>query len=822
MARLTTVQAAHSYGVLDPLVIERRDTKFVGGSLSDGRNIVILPQGGYTHRGGSTDRGRARRPLAAVAFTGTELSLPNGGSEGDFLAGADVTITGATGTRYELAVIEFGVATNVAMIDVKEISAVNERADAIVAEWWNGSAWQAFGSPARITRGALTRRIASGAPGHAGHTATKFRLAIDTTAGATGDVTLTGMALWTESSTLGDGIVRRYAPEQGQAHQLVITPGNIDVFEAGTWRAAIAYPATADNLRTIKQEAKFNSILAFHHDMRPQEILRLEDSAEWSCDGIVFRNVPLVDYGGVYTNGVNEVQEIQIYDIAEGQQFDLALEGETTTAIARGASGAATAASITAALEALTAVDAGLTVVNDSTTKFTVTFTGGDNAERNWLQMIGTALDGNGFVRVRTITQGKAPGEDIVSNARGWPAVGRFAQQRLVMAGLKSRPNEVLASVTGQPYDLNTSISVATAALSYGVDASENNGILDIIIGRVPIFMGDEQVVYLKNQTLSATEVPQFGVSDSPGIKSQAGITSSDNAIYYVQGDGTTLRQLSYTELEQNFVSENASVLSAHLIRQPTELFRRRAQGKVNSDLLMMINEDGTITTQTVMRAQEVSGFVGWETDGEWKSGMVDHDNVVWTLAEREVNGVTELRLESMDPEKLLDEAVEGVFESPSDTITGLSRFNGRTVWCVADDAVFGPFEVSGGEIELDEPVTAWRVGTWVAPLAKDPPIKLEEETRGRHARLKRVNRAVLSVFETTSLAIAVNDGDTIDLPLRSNAETITDTAPLADPVTGEIEAEGMHGFSRHGQITVTQTVPGALTVRSVTKNIVA
>ena len=67
-----------------------------------------------------------------------------------------------------------------------------------------------------------------------------------------------------------------------------------------------------------------------------------------------------------------------------------------------------------------------------------------------------------------------------------------------------------------------------------------------------------------------------------------------------------------------------------------------------------------------------------------------------------------------------------------------------------------------------------------------------------------------------------INDGDVIDLPLRSNQQTITDVGPLAMPVTGKVEGEGFHGFTDHGKLTVTQAYPGFLTVRSVTKNIVA
>jgi hypothetical protein len=824
MPRLTTVQASHTYGVLDPHAIERRDTKFVGSSLSDGRNIVLLPQGGYTDRGGTTDRGRARRKPAAVTVTEPMLTLPNGGTAADLLdPDASITTSAASTSAFVVAEVDFGAATNVLFIDAGGVSIDGTAAaDALAAQYWTGSAWADFADRARLTLTALTRRFAAGAPGHSGVTAEKFRLIVDATTAA-GDVTLTTLDLWSESATVSDGVVRRYAPEQGAAHQIVMTDRNIDVFEAGVWRASIAFPAAEAILREVKIEAKYDTILAFHHDIEPQRIVRLGASDQWACDPIPFVNVPLVDYGGVYANGVNEIQEIQTYSLATGEQFDLILEGQTTTAIALDATGSVTAAAIEAALEALSNVEAGLTVTSASATKFTVEFTGAGNASRDWLQMTGTALDNNGFVRVRTTQAGKSGGEAIVSAARGWPAFGRYAKQKLVMGGLKSRPNDTLVSVQGDPFDLNTQLELSIGGFSYEVDGSENNAMRDMIVSRTLIFFGDGQIAYLKSANLSAEAVPDFGTSDAPGISRTVPPVASDNAVYYIDAGGTTLRQLVYSELEQNYVGDNASVLSAFLIKSPVDMARRRALGAVDADLLAIVNADGTATALTMMRTQEVSGFAPWTTDGEFGSVCVDHSNIMWFLARRLTDGVETLRLEECEPEKLLDEAIEWTGAS-SRTITGLSNFNGRAVWAISDDRVFGPFTVAGGQIDLGEgnETTAARVGTWVAPAATDPAVSLEEETRRREARLKRVARARISVVETTSLAIRANDGDTVDVPLRSVQDTIADEGVLARPFTGTAEAEGMHGFTAHGSLTVTQNFPGFLTVRSVTKDIAA
>ncbi|MGE4340273.1 MAG: hypothetical protein AB7E55_30620 [Pigmentiphaga sp.] len=828
MTKLTTVQAAHTYGVLDPLTQERRDTKFLQSALSGAENIIILPQGGYSDRGGTWDRAGARRQLEDIALSEGMCTLPNGGTAADLLnPDTEITTSAAAGARFVLFEVDLGAAKTVHFIDIGGVHAETSGADAaLIAEWWDGAVWQPFGNALKLTIEAETRRFASGAPGHSGHAAQMFRVCVDATGDAAGAITFTHAAFRAEGAALSLGLVRRFTPEQGKRHQLVFTDRNIDVFVAGVWQTAIPYPAGEDILHQVQMEPRFDSILAFHQEMAPQRIFRMGSSTEWSCSNILFENVPLVDFGGVYTNGVTEVQEVSAYDLIDGGSFDLTLEGNTTTSITVSDDGPANALLIKAALEDLPGVAPGLTVTNLTTggsnpERYKIQFTGEGNANRDWLQMGASPLDNKAYFRVKTVTKGRPAGEPIMSEERGWPAVGRIVQQRLVMTGFKSRPNHFMASVTGEPFNIDTELDASRAALVYEIEAGEANVMRDIVNGRTLLFFGSEKIAYLKNLVLSATEVPEFGFSDAPGIAPGLPTTSSDNGIFYVQEGGDTLRLLSYTELEQNFVGENASVLSAHLIKQPTDLARRRAYGKVDADMMLMPMEDGTLTSLTVMRTQEVSGFAPWETDGKFLSVMSDTDRSIWMLCQRTSAGQDSIRLEEHDPVLFLDEAEQIVLGAPTNSLSGLDRYSGRSIWIQEGDNLHGPFEVTAGEATLQDPVAGTIiVGTWRPPVADDMDVMLETETGRREARLKRVSRLVVSLYETTSLAIAVNDAPAFNVPLRSNADTIMDEGPLARPVTARIEVEGMHGFSRHGRSRITQLFPGRLTVRSVQKDI--
>jgi len=822
MARVTKVQAAHTYGILDKHLAERTDTKFVNGSLSDGLNIIMLPQGGYMDRGGSTDFGRLRRKMALQAFTAPMASLPNGGTAADLVASTPITTAAAAGSRFVLAEIDFGAPTALQAIDIGKVKAGTSGGNgALIAEYWTGSAWATFGTAQSLSTTARSRRIVAGKPGTANITASKFRVAVDA-ALAVGPISFAGMALWSETASLSDVALWKHSPDKAVNCTFAVTENHVDVFHDGIWTGCFAMPVSEAIVRQVKPEARFASILAFHQDLEPQQATALGSVAEWSCDPVPFENVPLVDYGAVYANGATEKQEIAFYSFSTGEKFELTLEGLTTTAITFDTNNTIRAANVQAALEALSNVDPGLTVT--ATSPIVVEFTGGRNDKRDWLAMSSTALDNNGYVRVRTIQQGKAGGEPIMSAARGWPAVGRFAQQRLIMAGLKSRPTDILATQSGSSTDLNNEVGIASAGLSYEVEGSANNAIRDIAVSRTLIFLGDEQVSYLAQTTgLSATDAPRFGSSDAPGVDPDCPTVSSDNALFYVQAGGNTLRILSYTELEQNYIGDNASVLSAQLINGVSWMTRRRAVGAIDSDLIIMGNADGSITVLTMMRTQEVSGFSPWATDGAYVSGVVDNGNMLWLAVRRSVNGTDEIRLERQDPDGMLDEVENRSHATPARVLNGLSRFNGRSVWVKANDTLQGPYAVSGGTVTLDAAVTgAVQIGTWIAPFATDHAYRPETEQQYRMARQKRVNRVQLSLVNTTNVALSVNGGAVFDVPLVDSNDLRFGEGELARPFTGRREVEGMHGFTPGAEITVTQTRPGKLLARAVAKDIAA
>lgn len=828
MARHLTHKAAHTYGVLDPLMVERNDTKFVQGSLADALNCICLPQGGYTERGGTDHITVTRRTPAAVAITSGMITNANGGVKANLIDG-DPAVTFVTAAvaadPFVLFTVDYGAPVDISHIDILGFKAeLLDRDNCLKVQYHNGVTFVDFAPAVHLRKKERNRRFAR-APMLGNLSLQQWRLVVTGGAGV-GTITIGEIKSWSETAALSaQTTTRRYNYSVDRYYTLVLSAGNCDVFRLGVWLAACSMESTGTMIREIKHLPSDDTILFFHQDMAPQAIVRQGSDNEWQWGRQAFQNIPLADLGGVYTNGVNEKQTVRLFG-ATGNTFDLQVEGETTTAFALNATGSVTAAAIKAALEALANVDAGLTVTAlSSATEFRVEFSGGSNAGKNWGEMTGRGLSAVGdSVLVRTEQKGIPAGEPIMSDSAGWPAVGRFAQQRLILAGFRSRPKSWLMSVAGEPFNLESTREGADAGRVYDLDDDDTNVIRDIHVGSTIQFFLDGSVWSLPKENLDAEKVPRSVKSDAPGIDRKVRPISIDNALFYPQRGGNTLRSMVFSELEQNFLADNASVLSAFLYSQPVDSALRRSTKGNDADLLFVPRADGGMTTITLMRAQEVSGFMPHLTmSGKFLSVSIDANEDVWFICERTVDGVIRHCLEKMQPEKLLDGAIDVALGAPSATVTGLAKFNGQTVHVIGDGDYVGAFPVAGGQVTLPQQLQATaRAGHWTAPLATDVPFRPEEEDGRPIARQKRVYAAEISLYKTTSVAIAANGGETENVPLLDMDNQPMDTPLSALPFTGRRRIEGMPGFTETAQFTITQVFPGRLTVRAVNKEIAA
>ncbi|TIL36223.1 discoidin domain-containing protein [Mesorhizobium sp.] len=822
MARILEVQSTFSSGEADPKLIERRDVEFYYSAVERGRNVVALPQGGFSNVSGTVSESLLRNPVASLGFVGATITAPNGGTAANLTDGdpATVLVTAAAGAGTVVAVhVDLGAAKTFCAFDVIGVFAELLARDQCLAVQWStdNAAWNTI-QTMDIDKTADNKRSRRFAVGP-GLSVTARYLRVVTTGGAgLGTITIAGIALLQEGAY--DGAVRlaNFNFRQGQEYTLALTPGHGDVFFNGVWQASFSTEISTAQLAALDWTQKLDSFLAFHEDLVTPLIKRQGRNTEWNFAAYPFKNLPLYDFGGTYTNGIDAVQRIVLYNIADTEAFDLTLEGQTTTAITKDG-GAVTAANIKAALEALPNVEPGITVTAASNRAFDVKFSGGENAGRPWLLMAGSGLDDDGTVVVRETTKGSKPGEPVISVAQGWPRTGIFYQQSLLVAGLKGLPRHILKSVTGSPDDFNTDIEAANGAMLFELDGGTANEITKLHSGIALLALTRDTIYYLDADTLSKTVAPNFKPTEQPGNKRGVPLASIEGGLEYVENGGNILRELKFSELQRNFSAQNVSVLSSQLLRDPVDQTHRRAIQNQENDLLYVVNGDGTLIQMTALRSENITGFTLREGTGQIRAASTDSEQNVRLAVSRTTNGATRLWLERIDTACVTD-AAHVATGAGITSIAVPAAFNGEILHVFCDKAYVGTRVATASAITGLPACARIEAGYAVLPDVVDMPVLKDEEAQRPLARQKRCSTLHLSLFETDHIAVQVNSGPIYEVPLMQLGEFEVGESIGDRPFTGTVHLEGFLGFTETAQVRILGLRPGRMTVRQIRKEV--
>ncbi len=500
-----------------------------------------------------------------------------------------------------------------------------------------------------------------------------------------------------------------------EAYLIVFTHATITIFYSGELVAQLPSPYGDQHIVSyfrsngemissgLNWTQTLDQLVIYHEAIRPHILKRGNSHADWTLTAATFDNMPRVDFGAVYTNGVDEVQKLNFIfrtgsgaTWLNGDTFVLILEDEETEPIEHpGYDGSASvlADRIQAALRDLPNVfGSDITVVAENPsaevqdTDFIVTF-GGRDGGRPWgamnYRLISTTE--TPALSIVVTTRGERPGEDALSDLRGWPRCGVFFQGRHWMAGSKSLPNFVWATRVATDWDLNDKRQTDDYGFMYSADTDDVPAFLNIYPGRhlqlfstagefyVPV--SDREGVTPLNMVLRRTS--------SRGSKAGLRVCEVDGATAFVQAGGKALREFIYADTEAAYQANSISLLASHLMLDPLSLSLRRATSTDSADLMFMPNGDGSMSVFCTLRTQEVNAMALWLTYGGYKDACPVYDDV-YVAVERVIDNQTRLFIEVLDETISVDCAI---IQGASSTAT-LPWLPNTNVSIVLDDAV--------------------------------------------------------------------------------------------------------------------------------------
>lgn len=732
---------------------------------------------------------------------------------------AGVTLAVFAAATPELWRAEFPVARAVSMVDLIDVlvsGAFVDVAIQIETAAVAGGPWVIFGAAVGVGVETRTRRIALGPRENRIAKFWRIVVAPSATAALNGRaIAIASVDFLIESAVASPARVLGFNFSDEQRYALLLSDHNVDVYRDGVRTASVMIPHSGDQLARVNRTQSLDTLILFHPFLPPWRLFRQGDHDEWDSRAVTFENVPLFQFNGVtYTNGANEKQALRFANFVSGDRFTLSFGGEVTPDITF-TTLAATAPLVATALKALSNVADDNVVATATADGIEIEFTV-QNGQSEQPIIAPVARSGTGSVTAQRLVRGKAGGETVMSALRGYPACGTFYQDRLFLAGFNSRPQTIIGSAVSAYFDFASDALTPDAGVNYTIATDQAVTIRQLFAGRhLMIFTRSAEYVIF-DRVIAPTEAVGITQTTRRGIQHWIAPVEHDGAVMFVQAGGQALRQSIFNDNEQTYGADNLSVLAGNLISQPVDMTLRRAATRSETDLVIVVQADGTATALTLLRSQEVTAFGKWTTDGQYLNCGAEDGGAAYVLVSR-TNSLDQSStcLERVDPDALLDggKRLTGAVSAIGD----LSHLEGRELGVVADGAYLGNVAVIGGVVTLPRASTRYaQVGFNFTAYAETMPVKAQDGRGTTLGRKKRVTRATVSLRNTANLRLGANGQKTRPVPLRFGQSQLLDVTPGQVPFTGEVTVKGLMGWSEQGTIVLTQDGPLPFEVRAL------
>jgi hypothetical protein len=398
--------------------------------------------------------------------------------------------------------------------------------------------------------------------------------------------------------------------------------------------------------------------------------------------------------------------------------------------------------------------------------------------------------------------------ENVWSAGKGWPRTVTFHQGRLYFGGSKSRPSTVWGSKVGIFFDFEGTEGLDDDSVEATLDTNTFNAITDIISGRDLMIFTTGGEFYVPQQGLEPITPTSFFVSTTGRAGSKQGIRVQqlESGVLFIQRQGKILSEIAYSDTQLTYLTSKISLLSGHLLKNPTRMALRRAVDTDENDLLLITNStDGSIAAYSIMRSQNViapSEFV--TAGGEFLDVGVDI-TTIYVVVKRTISGTAQYYVERFDHTLLTDSAKTGGVAST----VSMSHVIGKEVNVLLDGIVQANQTVPGGGTVTFPRASAssYEVGLPIVVQATTMPIDLKIQSGTRLGFKKRIVEVNALVYETQNMVI-----NGIEVPFRSFDTASTLDADVPD-YTGTKVLHGILGYSNEAKITITQNAPLKLTL---------
>lgn len=625
------------------------------------------------------------------------------------------------------------------------------------------------------------------------------------------------------------------------SYTIVVTAGRVDIWrndrvKVATLTTGAVTAITAGMIPDLRFYGEADTVGIFHVDLW-QGVRLVRDAADdtdWTISTWPYGDLPEVDLGGTYTQ-TDDYWSLYIRwaDDTTGIVMNVTIDGETTSSV-RLVNGSLAMVDPDVATDAdwhnlatqLRPLIRGLPGLNNDVD---IQFDPGQSAERyRALNIVFTASLGGSEYQVDAqilntsqasvlsshIEIGETEGEPLISASRGGFSGMMLFQDRAWYFAPKARSASTAASRIGEYFDLNIEAQQDNAARLDALRSQTSETILFMIDATYLIAFTDQNVYFVSNRTIERNKPLNWVNAIEIGVKRNCQPVKLEGKVYFVSSDGGRLYSIEYDAVSEVFAPNPENDLNgsdpADLVRDIKNIWVQHKSGSMASDRLWLLREDGRLICCVVNKSQEIMAACEWPiAGGGLVHGLsVDGQDQVWLTIER--GGAIF--------EEMLEEESVNLFQCAFDVTTdltgqasGLSVLNGKTVWALIDNDIFGPFTVAAGVVQTGIASKPAKIGIWTAPIYESMPYVKVLPNDDIVVRPGKVGSVRLYLENTASIAIGANGRAVKDVSLALSSDDLS--GPKTN-FTGRKTVAGLKGACMDPTLVISQVRPGSLHVR--------
>jgi hypothetical protein len=429
-----------------------------------------------------------------------------------------------------------------------------------------------------------------------------------------------------------------------------------------------------------------------------------------------------------------------------------------------------------------------------------------------------------------------------------WPSVVTYSGQRKVFANTPKDPGRFVGSRIGHYFDYNQmDTPLDTDEIDFSLASERYEEIRSFIQLKV---------------LLALTSEKDWSISGAGGGRpTPAGILAQPNNVrgsswldplvvgvsgLYVQALGTQIWELVFDFYTQSYLGNDLTIQAQHLFQRHKIVDWGYAP--VPYSLVWAVREDGTLLGCTYVREQEVAAWHHHTTQGTFESVCCIPETIngiaetgVYVSVARTSQGVTTRYIERFASRTLpatydaqglptedtsrgvfLDAAVAGGI-GESTIVTGLNHLEGMQVMALADGVVYGPYTVTGGQIDMTTDLGGPGSANWpgwvivglaynsdaeMLPLAPD-----NTQIRSNH---KAVYRVSFEVVGTRGLYVGPDFNTLQEWAQRQ----VNDSYGSVAPFTGLDHIRIDHKYDHDGRIVIRHSDPLPATILALAREV--